>query len=723
MFLDLYPRFWDVRNTISPVKEFVGHTKVPFISAQDDITNIGVIIDVSSRIGKEEKVSIEIAIQTINNASSNKHKLVLHVRDTGVNPLQAYMAAEDLIKKTKVNAIIGMETWQEAVLVAELANQAQVPILSFAAPSITPPLTSMRWLFLVRLTNNDTLQMQCVASIVGSYGWRRVIGIYEDDGYGTTCSGTLTLLSDALKAVGAEIEHSAAFPPLSSLSDPKSFIREELEKLYDKQSRVFIIVGSSLELATQIITQAKESGLMRRDSVWITEDSITNQFDTEDNYEPQIYALRSYDTLSTLAFALEKSSNRTTLLENILSSNFSGLSGQIKFTNGELSRSTTYEVVNVLGKKYIVLKSWSAEYEFSDNVIDKMVQVKSTVGAVMQVLGNRVYWPGGLLSRPPLGWVMPSDANPMVIGIPSKTTFEKFVQVNKDGEDPTGFCIDVFNKARERLYYGLPHSFKPIDGKYDELIEMVYNKSKTVYYCKSVDAVVGDFTILANRSNYVDFTQPYAESALTMVVPVKSKEKVWLFTKPFNSTMWLAISFVFIYTMFVLWFLERRSNPDFTGPWKNQLSTALWFTFSTLCFAHREDLRNNFARVVMVVWLFVVFVVTASYTASLTSMLTAQHLEPTISDIATLRRSNSPVGCDGDSFVRKYAVDVLGFHPNNIINVMNEFDYPDEFKSGKIKAALLELPYERVFISRYGKEYQVTDDAHRFGGLDFVSNL
>ncbi|KAF9618740.1 hypothetical protein IFM89_002435 [Coptis chinensis] len=244
-------------------------------------------------------------------------------------------------------------------------------------------------------------------------------------------------------------------------------------------------------------------------------------------------------------------------------------------------------------------------------------------------------------------------------------------------------------------------------------------QSKTVYYCKSVDAVVGDFTILANRSNYVDFTQPYAESALTMIVPAKSKEKLWLFTKPFNSTVWLAISFVFIYTMLVLWFLERRSNPDFTGPWKNQLSTALWFTFSTLFFAHREDLRNNFARVVMVVWLFVVFVVTASYTASLTSMLTVQRLEPTI-DIATLNRSNSSVGCDGDGFVIKYAIDVLGFHPNNIINFANEFDYPDAFKSGKIKAALLELPYERVFISRYGKEYQVTDGAHRFGGLGFA---
>ncbi|KAF9618733.1 hypothetical protein IFM89_002428 [Coptis chinensis] len=132
-----------------------------------------------------------------------------------------------------------------------------------------------------------------------------------------------------------------------------------------------------------------------------------------------------------------------------------------------------------------------------------------------------------------------------------------------------------------------------------------------------------------------------------------------------------------------------------------------------------EDLRNNFTRVVMVVWLFVVFVVTASYTASLTSMLTVQRLEPTITDIETLKRSNSPVGCELNSFVGKYVEHVLGFYPNNIIDVRSEFEYLDKFKSEKIKAALLELPYERVFISRYGKAYQVTDGAHRFGGLGF----
>jgi hypothetical protein len=33
----------------------------------------------------------------------------------------------------------------------------------------------------------------------------------------------------------------------------------------------------------------------------------------------------------------------------------------------------------------------------------------------------------------------------------------------------------------------------------------------------------------------------------------------------------------YIYTMLVVWFLERPYNPEFNGPWKNQISTALWY--------------------------------------------------------------------------------------------------------------------------------------------------
>ena len=122
------------------------------------------------------------------------------------------------------------------------------------------------------------------------------------------------------------------------------------------------------------------------------------------------------------------------------------------------------------------------------------------------------------------------------------------------------------------------------------------------------------------------------------------------------------------------------------------------------------------------VWLMVVFVLTSSYTASLSSMLTVQRLEPNVTDIEWLKVHKLNVGCDGDSFVRKYLEDVLDFKKDNIKNISSQYAYPNEFQKGTISAAFLELPYEKVFMNRYCKKYTASNPLSRFGGLGFVSS-
>lgn len=81
------------------------------------------------------------------------------------------------------------------------------------------------------------------------------------------------------------------------------------------------------------------------------------------------------------------------------------------------------------------------------------------------------------------------------------------------------------------------------------------------------------------------------------------------------------------------------------------------------------------------------------------------------------------IGCDGDSFVRTYLEEVLEFRSNNIENVSSEYSYEGEFKSSHIAAAFLELPYGKVFLSEYCKQFTTTTPTFRFGGLGFVSIL
>jgi glutamate receptor, ionotropic, plant len=102
------------------------------------------------------------------------------------------------------------------------------------------------------------------------------------------------------------------------------------------------------------------------------------------------------------------------------------------------------------------------------------------------------------------------------------------------------------------------------------------------------DAVIGDITIRYNRTLYADFTPPYTESGISMIVPVKENinKNAWIFLKPLTFNLWLGSFGFFVYTGVVIWVMEHRINTEFRGPLSHQLGTIFYFSFSTLVFAH-----------------------------------------------------------------------------------------------------------------------------------------
>ncbi|KAL3522406.1 hypothetical protein ACH5RR_015240 [Cinchona calisaya] len=738
-------------------------------NGSNESIDIGAIIDVDSRAGKEQKTAMIIAAESFNNISRS-HKITIHFRNTSNNPIQAVSAAEELIGEKKVQVIIGMQTWEQAVLVADVGKRAQVPVLSLASASNKHLFMQQRWPFLVPMVPNSLEKINCIAAIIRSYHWRKVVAIYEDNTYGGD-SEMLAVLSEALQGVNAEIESHLVLPPISSISNPGEIVREEVVNLLKTQSRVFVVLRSSLPLATYLFREAKKIGLMGRDSVWIIADSVSNlldsvdtsfissvqgglgikiyyseetkpfldftrsfqrnfrlEFPDEHHLEPGIHALQAYDGITAISKAvMELGRKRNTtiasmsLLAKIRSSNFTGLTGNVYFHGEALSSTPIFRIVNVVGKSYKEIGFWSSSFGFVDDL--KFEDGKANVGAfngfqTMQMLTGLVNWPGEL-NRIPKGWAMPTEAKPMKIGIPGRTSFDKFVKVdwtssnNTNKNKPEGFCIDLFEEVLKLLEqdYTLPYDFVPYNGSYEDLVDHVINKT--------YDVVVGDVTILANRSKYVDFTHPFAESGLSMVVPVKREvQRAWIFVKPFTVNMWIATFGILFYTMIVVWYMEHKSNPQFGGSRKDQLGTALWFTFCSLFFAHKENVESNYSKAVVAVWLFLVFVLTSSYTASLTSMLTIPRLEPSVTDIQWIKTTNAPVGCDGDSFVKDYLQNVLELR--NIKNIDNQDAYPGEFESGNISAAFLELPYQKVFLKEHCHGYTSVGPTYRFGGLGFV---
>ena len=115
------------------------------------------------------------------------------------------------------------------------------------------------------------------------------------------------------------------------------------------------------------------------------------------------------------------------------------------------------------------------------------------------------------------------------------------------------------------------------------------------------------------------------------------------------------------------------------------------------------------------------FVLTSSYTASLSSLLTVQKLRSD-RDIEWLKQNNLSVGCENTStFIKDYLVHVYNFPRQQVVDVQDVHDLVDKFKNKKISALLLESPYEKVFMNKNCKDYTTTTAAYKFGGMGFVS--
>ncbi|XP_077251171.1 glutamate receptor 2.5-like [Tasmannia lanceolata] len=728
--------------------------------------SIGAVIDSTSRAGKEEKIAIEMAVEDFYKTTGNQ--LVLHLKDSLADPVQAAFSVLDLIKEQKVQAIIGLRTWHYAAFAAKLGDNHQIPIVSLAANA--PP-----WPFLVRMAPSCDLGMRAVAAIVGSWQWPKVSIIYEEDNnYGA--AGNIANLIDALQEVNSEVESQSVFPPFASLPNPKMAIREELDKLKKKPCRVFI-VHSSLALSTHLFTEAKLMGMMSTDYVWITTDRLTKNFDSinktvissmqgvigvksyfsqtstrfrkyyvrfrrrfrsqypeEDNSEPEIFGLQAYDAVWAVAKAMEnlQPKNKKSLhsqlenstiwtgvgkrlLEGILASNFTGLRSEIRFSGGELVGTTLgLKIVNVVGRSYRELGLWAPKYDFYKRKDGSEVEGKNN-STSMKILGD-VFWPGES-SYVPRGWATPTSEKPMIIGVPANAPYEKFMNVRHNETSNElyfgGFAVDVFEKVLELLPYHLPYQFAPYNGTYDSLVEKVN--------LKVFDAVVGDTAIVANRCQYVEFSQPYSESGVVLVVLTEPKEgKAWIFLKPLTKKMWALTGAIILYNGVIVWLIEREDNEQLGGSFCDQIGKLMWVSFNTLFSIQGEKLHSNLSRMAMVVWLFVALVLTSSYTASFSSMLTVQQLQPSVVDVESLRKSNAIVGTDHVAFVGTFLEQVLKFDPKRIRKFTSGDDYPQALKNGSIKAAFLEVPYAKWLLGKYCKGFTMTGRTYEIGGFGFV---
>ncbi|KAI3736477.1 hypothetical protein L6452_16019 [Arctium lappa] len=712
----------------------------------------------------------------------NSHPTILPGRHLNLSIYDAnfsgFLCIMGALKYMEINtvAIIGPPSSERAHVLANLVNDLHVPLLSFTA--LDPTLSPLQYPYFLQTAPNDRYQTSAVTAILSYFRYSQVTAIYTDD---DQFRNSINVLAKQLGNKRCRLSGKAPLPPDQTQIN-RDVITDVLRKVMSMESRVILVHTYSIT-GLKIFEVANSLQMMKKGYVWIATTWLSTVLDSTgippkiaasvhgvltlrphipDSYRKRAfekrwkkdlskgsiglnsYGLYAYDTVWIIAYAIDRLlkegdevsfSNdlsfsdimRNTglnlkdvsifnggkqLLSNILETNNTGLTGPLSFNPDRSLRNPSFDVINMLGTRGRLVGYWSNHSGLSVQTPDSCFNAKQPSN---QRLGS-IVWPGNTKDKP-RGWQFSNDGRPLRIGVPLRASFKEMVMQINDSKKVGGFSIDVFLAAIKLLQYPVPYEFIMFgDGhKNPSYTQLVNQIASNVF-----DAAVGDISIVSNRAKTVDFTHPYMESGLVVVVQIRKPDSCsWAYLQPFSPPLWVVIAFLFLFVGLVVWLLEHRHNDEFRGPPKRQFVTVLWFTFSTMFFAHRENTVSTLGRVVLFIWLFVVLIINSSYTASLTSILMVQQLQSPINGIESLIASNEVIGFQVGSFAENYLVQELNIPRSRLVGLGSPEEFAEKLVSGTVAAIVDERPYVDLFLSNHCN-FQIVGQEFTKSGLGFA---
>ncbi|CAI9298543.1 unnamed protein product [Lactuca saligna] len=687
--------------------------------------DMGIILDMESWIGKSIHRCITMAIDDFYALNhSYKTRIVVHTRNSKGDLVNAMSAVDDLLKNVKVQAIIGPETHLQSKLLSVFANKAKVPIFSFAGSS------SMEYPYLFQIKEDECTMAKSIAALVESYKWSNVIFVHEDNDDGREI---LPYLAESFQEKNIQISYRSAISASATLDD----ITKELKKFMTFHTTI-IIVHMSPSLASKLFLKAKSLQMVSEEYGWVLTEKTVDLFRSTNfevieslqgalgfrSYVPAssrlynlttrwhnffykkyptlvtkevpVSAIWAYDTIWALALSVEKVevgvphiNGGTLLLHEVLKTRFKGISGEFDLSERKI-RSNGYEIMNAIDYGERRVGYWTHSQGIRSNI-----HLYSSLGTEATTAPKR-----RILSTAP--------NKRLKIGVSKIRNFKNFIDVDFDAEKnvttAVGFSVDVFKTCIGLLPYEVPYVFISFENAtYDDLVQKVY--------AEEIDAVVGDSTILANRSEYVDFTATYTDLGVGTLVRIK-KQDLWFFLKPLDIGLWLAAMASLILTGFVVWAIESMNQETECSP-AHRLGTIFWHILLTIFFAQREKLSSNLSRFVMFIWLLILLILITSYTATLTSLLTVEQFE--------LASKGGIVGFHGGSFIGGVTVRNMHFEGHQKRAYYSYEDYAHALsKDGEADAIVDEIPYIKMFLSKYPGDYALVSSEPITSGFAFI---
>ncbi|KAM4692697.1 glutamate receptor ionotropic, NMDA 2C [Rhinophrynus dorsalis] len=209
-----------------------------------------------------------------------------------------------------------------------------------------------------------------------------------------------------------------------------------------------------------------------------------------------------------------------------------------------------------------------------------------------------------------------------------------------------GFCIDILKKLAKTVKFSYD-LYLVTNGKHGKRVRGVWNGMIGEVYYQRAHLAIGSLTINEERSEIVDFSVPFVETGISVLVS-RSNGTVSpsAFLEPYSPAVWMMMFVMCLSVVAVTVFIfeyfspmgydqdlsngKRLGGPSFT------IGKSLWLLWA-LVFNNSVPIQNprgTTSKIMVLVWAFFAVIFLASYTANLAAFMIQEQYIDTVSGLS-----------------------------------------------------------------------------------------
>ncbi|CAI5790801.1 glutamate receptor ionotropic, NMDA 2D [Podarcis lilfordi] len=209
-----------------------------------------------------------------------------------------------------------------------------------------------------------------------------------------------------------------------------------------------------------------------------------------------------------------------------------------------------------------------------------------------------------------------------------------------------GFCIDILKRLAKTL--GFTYDLYLVtNGKHGKIVNGMWNGMIGEVYYKRADMAIGSLTINAERAEVIDFSVPFVETGISVMVS-RSNGTVSpsAFLEPYSPAVWVMMFVMCLTVVAVTVFIFEYFSPvgynrslsasKRTGGSKFTIGKSIWLLWA-LVFNNSvpvENPRGTTSKIMVLIWAFFAVIFLASYTANLAAFMIQEEYVDTVSGLS-----------------------------------------------------------------------------------------